>query len=148
MSASKKNAEMQGTIAMDTSDDVVGYRKPPRHAQFRKGTSGNPKGRPKSSENLATVLAAALREKVVVTANGKSRTVTKLNLAVMQLVDKATSGDMSALRQLTALVGAIDQEGANDPSVSAKHLSETDRKVVQGVLRRLENFSEEDKNDD
>ena len=128
---------------MATTDDEVGYRKPPRHTQFRKGISGNPKGRPKSSENLATVLARALREKVVVTANGKRRRITKLDLAVKQLVDKATGGDMQALRQLTALVGAMDQEGANDSTISARHLTETDRKVMQSVLNRLENSKED-----
>jgi Family of unknown function (DUF5681) len=128
---------------MATTDDEVGYRKPPRHTQFRKGISGNPKGRPKSSENLATVLARALREKVVVTANGKRRRITKLDLAVKQLVDKATAGDMPALRQLTALVGAMDQEGANDSTISARHLTETDRKVMQSVLNRLENSKED-----
>ena len=132
---------------MATNDDEVGYRKPPRHTQFRKGVSGNPKGRPKSSENLATVLARTLQEKVDVTVNGKRTRITKLDLAVKQLVDKATEGDMPALRQRTALVGAMDQEGANDPTISARHITETDRKVMQSVLRRLENFSKEDKLD-
>jgi hypothetical protein len=132
---------------MATNDNEVGYRKPPRHTQFRKGVSGNPKGRPKSSENLATVLARALQEIVVVTANGKRRRMTKLDLAVKQLVDKATAGDMPALRQLTALVGAMDQEGANNPTISARHLTETDRKVMESVLNRLEVFPKEDKID-
>ena len=131
---------------MATTDEEVGYGKPPSRTQFRKGISGNPKGRPKGSKNFATVLARALREKVVLTVNGKRKTVTKLELVVMQLVDRATAGDMSALRQLTALVGGIE-EGANDPTVSTKHITETDRKVMQGLLARLEDYSKEDENE-
>ena len=39
---------------------------PPKHTQFRKGTSGNPRGRPKGSKNLALTswkrLATKLRD--------------------------------------------------------------------------------------
>lgn len=42
--------------------DEIGYKKPPRHTRFRKGQSGNPKGRPKGTQNLKTDLAEELSE--------------------------------------------------------------------------------------
>jgi hypothetical protein len=34
---------------MAEENDAVGYGKPPKHTRFRKGQSGNPKGRPKKN---------------------------------------------------------------------------------------------------
>jgi len=56
----------------------VGYGKPPQNFRFKQGRSGNPRGRPKGTLNMATVLARTLREKVVIDENGKRKTVTKL----------------------------------------------------------------------
>ena len=50
---------------------AANYRKPPLHTRFKKGQSGNPRGRP--AQNLPALLAAALNEKVTVTENGKRR---------------------------------------------------------------------------
>ena len=38
----------------------VGYRKPPRNTQFKKGSSGNPSGRPRDSKSATTILRRAL----------------------------------------------------------------------------------------
>jgi Family of unknown function (DUF5681) len=46
-------------------DYEVGRGKPPVHSRFKKGQSGNPRGRP--AKNLAVLLAAALNETVTVT---------------------------------------------------------------------------------
>lgn len=35
----------------DDGDEKVGYGKPPKHSQFKKNTSGNPKGRPPGAKN-------------------------------------------------------------------------------------------------
>ena len=43
-------------------DYAVGYGKPPRQTQFKKGQSGNPNGRARGSKNLATLIMAALNE--------------------------------------------------------------------------------------
>lgn len=124
----------------------VGFGKPPKPTQFRKGQSGNPKGRPKGRRNLATVLGRTLREKVVINENGVRRTVTKLEAAVKQLVNKAASGDLVALRQLTALAGADEEQQVPTPT---RELSDDDQKVMAGVLMRFEKCikGEEDEND-
>ena len=92
-------------MRMDGSHTILDLGKPPQHSRFRKGLSGNPKGRPKVRRNLATVLERTLQEKVVIKENGVRRTVTKLEAAVKQLVNKAASGDLVAIRQLKLSLG-------------------------------------------
>ena len=78
----------------------LGYGKPPQRTQFAKGQSGNPKGRPKGSQNLATILAKAGRQRVRITENGRSRYITKLEASMLQLMSKAASGDLKAIGEL------------------------------------------------
>ena len=115
----------------------VGYRSPPEATRFKRGVSGNPRGRPKGSLNVATVLTKTLRERVTITENGRRKTVTKLEAALKQLVNKAAAGDLSALRHLTSL--ARDAEAQqNERDRQQQHLDEFDRDVMKGILRRLE----------
>jgi hypothetical protein len=121
----------------------VGYRKPPTHTRFRKGVSGNPRGRPKGRRNLATALGRTLQEKVIINENGVRKSVTKLEAAVKQLVNKAAGGDLIAMRQLTAIVDSAESEttAAQDKA----DLAEVDRKIMNRLLERLQK-SEKGKN--
>src|ERR1039458_6542262 len=49
----------------------VGYGAPPEATRFKKGVSGNPKGRPRGSLNVATVFTKILRERVVINEHGQ-----------------------------------------------------------------------------
>jgi len=76
----------------------VGYGKPPKNCQFTKGKSGNPRGRPKGSKNLASIVLRESQQRVRVNGPGGSRTVTKLEAAVMQLGNKAAQGELRSQR--------------------------------------------------
>jgi hypothetical protein len=117
-------------------DGVFG--KPPKHGQFRKGVSGNPKGRPKGSRNLATVLERTLQERVVINENGIRKTVTKLEAAVKQLVNKSASGDLTAMRQLSALAGSAEVEAAAAQKETS--MAEADQKIMNRLLEKLKDF--------
>src|SRR5215204_1766862 len=66
-------------------DYDVGYKKPPVHTRFRKGRSGNPRGRPKGSANYLTTLRRVLAQKVTITELGNTRAF-QATLKVMALL--------------------------------------------------------------
>jgi len=122
----------------------VGYGAPPEATRFKKGISGNPKGRPKGSLNMATVFTKTLRERVVINEHGQRKTVTKLEAALKQLVNKAASGDLRALAQLVVLA----QDAEAKQNMQGAHnldLSDLDEGVMEGILQR---FGKNDKADE
>ncbi len=78
----------------------VGYRKPPQDSRFKKGQSGNPKGRPKESKNWDTLIDKELSARVVVHKDGRRKKISKREAIATQLVNKAVSGDLRFAREL------------------------------------------------
>ena len=117
--------------------ESVGFCRPPQATRFKKGVSGNPKGRPKGSLNVARAFTKALREKVVIHENGKRKTVTKLEAALKQLVNKGASGELRALRQLVEL--ARDAEATQTAGITQEPvLNDLDEEVLQDLMKRFE----------
>jgi len=127
----------KGTKPPNSNHASVGYCHPPERTRFKKGQSGNPNGRPKGSLNIATVLERTLREKVIIKENDRPRTVTKLEAALKQLIDKATSGELKALQLLSALVRSAEEREIQEP-VANSALDEVDEKVIAGIMKRFE----------
>lgn len=84
----------------DPEDYEIGFGKPPKHTQFKKGQSGNPKGRPKGSKSLAATFDELAREKMWVnTPNGRKR-MSWFDMNIMQLLTRGAKGDIRAIRQV------------------------------------------------
>src|SRR5271168_2118697 len=98
------------------SDYEIGFGRPPRSKQFRKGTSGNPKGRPRGSKSLSTIVKETLDEKVVVRENGSCRRITKRAAMIKQQANKAMSGDQRAFRSLIDLDLRLNPEDVRQPN--------------------------------
>jgi hypothetical protein len=121
----------------------VGYAKPPVHTQFQPGQSGNPKGRPKGSLNLATVLERALREKVAINEGGRRKVITKLDAAVKQVVNKAAQGDPKATQLLLNLSkeGGVRSKGIPEP---VDVVAEADEQVMKSLIKRIRQYGAEE----
>jgi hypothetical protein len=86
--------------AATKGDYEVGYGKPPRGTGFKKGQSGNPRGRPPLSKNLTTLLNDTLNEPVTITEDDRRRKITKREAVIKPLVNKSASGDPRSLNKL------------------------------------------------
>jgi hypothetical protein len=122
-------------------DYEVGYGKPPRHTRFRKGQSGNPRGRPKEAKNLATLLKEALNERVIVAENGGRRKITMREAIIRQLVKRSATADLRATKILLDLVRDIEgpsEEGQREEgSAETRALTEVDKKVIEQLRARF-----------
>jgi hypothetical protein len=114
----------------------VGYGKPPRHARFQKGRSGNPAGRPRGKKNLATLLSDALDQKIIVVENARRKKISKREAIVTQLVNKSASADLKATQILLAMLRDVETR-ADSGCADIGSLTEADRQIIQRIQARI-----------
>src|SRR5882724_11019248 len=86
----------------------AGRRCTPR---FKKGQSGNPGGR--RVKSVPALLADALNETVVVTIDGRRRTITKREAIVTQMVDKSANADLRATKMLIDMMKDVEKKAGD-----------------------------------
>jgi hypothetical protein len=123
--------------AATKGDYEVGYGKPPRGAGFKKGQSGNPRGRPPNSKNLTTLLNDALNEPVTITENGRRRNISKREAVIKQLVNKSASADPRSLRILLDLMLNLEARARSAAALPATP-GPGDEEVLTQLKARLE----------
>jgi hypothetical protein len=87
-----------------SNDYEVGYAKPPKKHQFKKGQSGNPRGRPPKEPPVRTLrnqrleFFQAMEQQMTVNVGGKRRKMKASQVIDYRLVAKAAKGDHRAIK--------------------------------------------------
>ena len=106
---------------MSKEDDYqVGYKKPPKHSRFKKGQSGNPKGRPRKkpeevvapgSANLRGTIFKVMTRETKVTEDGVTRKIPMIEAILLAQATKAVKGSPYAARQvMNLMIAAIAEQ--------------------------------------
>ena len=91
-------------------DYEVGFGKPPKATQFKKGQSGNPKGKPKGQKNFKTDLKEALAAKISVRVDGHEQKMTKQRAFIESLLNRSLQGnDRAGAHLLSTIVRFLDE---------------------------------------
>lgn len=120
---------------MSKDDYEVGYGKPPKHTRFKKGQSGNPKGREKGACGVKSDLQDELTEMLTITENGKTTKLTKQRLLIKQLFAQGSKGDIRAAIKILEMAAAL-QGSKEENTAQQSPLSEEDEAILNDYLTR------------
>jgi hypothetical protein len=78
----------------------IGFKRPPKSTQFRKGVSGNPFGKKTERHFVEAILGKVLFSVTAPTAERRSHSCTNMEAMFRALVMKALEGDVVAFREI------------------------------------------------
>lgn len=100
---------------------------PPVATQFRKGTSGNPKGRPKGAVSIERLTRKFALKTQPVAISGKTQSMSRLEIAILKLKAVAATGHPAAavlIDQLRGLTATEQPENKGPVLLSPEALTE------------------------
>ncbi|MGK7754930.1 MULTISPECIES: DUF5681 domain-containing protein [unclassified Roseovarius] len=114
----------------------VGYMNPPQHTRFKKGKSGNPRGRPRKRDDLNTVLNRVLNHKVRV--KDDDQTMPIRDALMWKLRDLAMQGDKQgiALQQRIIAEAGIADPDAYSPEDKTRQILRRIRRMEKKAARK------------
>jgi hypothetical protein len=115
-------------------DDTIGYGRPPKASQFKKGQSGNPRGRPKGSRPVGAILQDILGQRIAVTENGRTRRIPALEVMLRRLANDAMRNDSIALKTVLMLVDRYGESAESE--IKLNDILSEDRAILERFLKQ------------
>jgi hypothetical protein len=135
-----KKRKKQAQAESDTN--TVGYKRPPKKYQFKKGQSGNRSGkrtRPSSPPNLKAQLEIELSKRVTIRSGKAIKSKTKGAAGIEQLVDQFAKGNRNARRDLILLCEKFGVDLTNRDALQSaieNALSAEDEALLADFVKR------------
>ena len=126
-----------------------GYKNPPVEHQFKKGKSGNPKGRPRKKKQSSfdpglDLIASVHRElgkTISVQENGQHRKITKLDAFSAQLVAQSVNGKPSQQKMLLSLLTLHKHEETEQQTL--EQLQSYDEDLMNDLYDQLNSMNDD-----
>jgi protein-tyrosine phosphatase len=130
-----------------------GYKNPPVEHQFKKGKSGNPKGRPRKKKQSSfdpglDLIASVHRElgkTISVQENGQHRKITKLDAFSAQLVAQSVNGKPSQQKMLLSLLTLDTHEETEQQTL--EQLQSYDEDLMNDLYDQLNSMNDDTPDD-
>lgn len=110
----------------------VGYKKPPKSGQFKKGQSGNKLGKRKGNKNFRTDFMEELQTKIEITEGDNKIKTTKQRAMVKRLINSSLSGDAKSTNLTVQLL--LDYGNDDEAKNNSKPLTKSELKILQEHL--------------
>lgn len=116
-----------------SDDEKVGFGCPPKQTRWKKGQSGNPKGRPKPKSELLTDAARILAQPVEARApDGKTVKLDGIEAAYLSLCKKGLKGHKTSLLEAIRIMLEVG------PAVQAAEKEQhANRERILAAFRRM-----------
>ena len=99
-------------MSLRQKDYKVGYKRPPRYTQWKKGQCGNPKRQYKRApKGTVALIDAQFEKQVEMVENGASRRVSVFEAIFLQLWRKEMAGDKRAIAVRLKYQEFVSQQG-------------------------------------
>lgn len=121
-------------------DYEVGYCKPPKEYQYKKGNSGNPNGRPRGSKNINSYFEELKKAKIAIKEDGEVKLVPGGKALALAMMKKALKGDV---RAATLVIDIIQKIEARQTETTVKPLTKSDQQILDEFLNGLSTGDEE-----